>query len=656
MYKCKKTVSLALALLMCISILPVQGLANNNSTYEGDGFEVEYEIHEDGIDGRYRIEVELKNTGTEVLRNWALGFILPDADEVVARNGNSKVVYGPDDDGYVVFMNPGNKHQMDIAQNGGTMDFALTVTGDPGPPEAFVLREPELVDVTDDVTVTHNKPNLVVTNNDVQPDLSDWYIRLAYDDGINVNDIQQGSFVSQSQEDDSLLFRSLNENTTINVGGSKSMNIGHGIPDGQLDTAAVVVYKAVWGPWDNTPPSPTPEPTPSDPPTPSETPSPTPSPGEGDDDDDPYDPANPIPAHTVVIWEDDLYAWGSNSNGQLGIGTTGGIKTTPVPVPTPANFGDDGWEEVAIGRSHTLAVTSDGKLYAWGRNTEGQLGLGHTNPVTSPAQVVGVTGVDDDEWESVSAGNFHSIGITTDGKIYTWGSNTSGQLGRLVDANNPANKPAQVGSSANWDSVSAGASHTVAVNSDGGLYTWGSNTSNQLGRVPVPSTSPADRPGSVSGGDWVQVSAGGSHTAAVTGEGTLHAWGSNTYGQIGDNSTTSRAAPVTVGKLDDWESVTAGNAHTVALKSDGTLWAWGANDYRQLGYYRANKNSEKRPRNVVTSKLEKGEAKDSDDDNDKSEGDDEEPDDDEWLIVSAGSNHTVAYKNSGSVWTWVCFV
>ncbi len=266
-----------------------------------------------------------------------------------------------------------------------------------------------------------------------------------------------------------------------------------------------------------------------------------------------------------------LWAWGGNNAFHLGDGTTGGS-------PNPVQIGSaNDWRSVSAGGSHTVAIKTDGTLWAWGDNSQGQLGDGTSVPRVTPVQIGSET-----SWRAVSAGDSHTMAIKTDGSLWAWGDNSSWQLGRgetppfvLPDAPSPV----RVGSANNWQSVSAGYWHTAAIRTDGTLWAWGRiYWDYPLGQIIDRST-----PTQMGGANWQSVSADIWHTVATKTDGTIWAWGFNNYGQLGDGTTVSRSGPVRIGAASDWQSVSAGDRHTVAVKADGSLWAWGYNEYNQLG-------------------------------------------------------------------------
>jgi len=266
-----------------------------------------------------------------------------------------------------------------------------------------------------------------------------------------------------------------------------------------------------------------------------------------------------------------LWAWGSNNYGQLGLGDT-------IDRNVPTYFGaDTDWKLIMPGGGHSLAIKTDGTLWAWGSNNYGQLGLGDTTNRNIPMQIV-----TDTDWTSVEAGNDYSFAIKTDGTLWAWGSNNFGQLGN--GSSGPgANKnvPVQVGADTDWRAVSCRIYHAIAIKTDGTLWAWGSNNYGQLGLGDTTNRfTPAQI---VTDTDWTSVEAGNDYSFAIKTDGTLWAWGNNVGGKLGLGDATNRNVPTQIGIGTDWVAVVAGSTHSLALKTDGTLWAWGSNNYGQLG-------------------------------------------------------------------------
>jgi alpha-tubulin suppressor-like RCC1 family protein len=273
---------------------------------------------------------------------------------------------------------------------------------------------------------------------------------------------------------------------------------------------------------------------------------------------------------------DELWMWGRqgfSSTGPLGVND---ITSKSTPVTTFA--GGTNWKQVSGGNTYTAAIKTDGTLWTWGLGTSGQLGNATITNVSTPV----TTFAGGTNWKQVSAGSLHCAAIKTDGTLWTWGNGTNGRLGNAVTTNVSTPVTTFAGGT-NWKQVSTGSFHTAAVKTDGTLWTWGNGTNGQLGDNTI--TSKSIPVTTFAGGtDWKQVAGGGRHTAAIKTDGTLWAWGQNTYGQLGDNTITSKSIPVTTfAGGTNWKQVSSGLSHTAAIKTDGTLWAWGQNTYGQLG-------------------------------------------------------------------------
>jgi len=320
--------------------------------------------------------------------------------------------------------------------------------------------------------------------------------------------------------------------------------------------------------------------------------------------------------HTGAIKTDGTaWTWGLGTSGQLGDATIVS-KSSPVQVTVYA----ENWSSVAVGGQHTAVIKTDGTLWCWGRNFEGQLGDNTITHKSSPVQTV-TFGTN---WSKVACGGFHTAVIKTDGTLWTWGQNTSGQLGDNTLTNKSS--PVQVFGFANtWSSVAGGANNTAAIKTDGTLWTWGYNAYGALGdNTTVPRSYPVQP---VTGGtNWSKVACGNYHTAAIKTDGTLWNWGSNAYGQLGDNTKIHRSSPIqVVGFATNWSSVSCGYFFTAAIKTDGTLWTWGRNSEGVLG----DNTTIHRSSPIQTIAF----------------GTD-------WNKVACEHRHTGAIKTDGTLWNW----
>jgi len=285
-----------------------------------------------------------------------------------------------------------------------------------------------------------------------------------------------------------------------------------------------------------------------------------------------------------------LWSWGRNTLGQLGNGS-GSANNAPKPDKVDK---DTNWGAFAAGEFHSLAVKRNGTFWVWGANNKGQLGIGgstdllrHSSPVliTTPAGVTAVI--------AIAAGGGHSALFTASGASYAWGDNLRGQLGTGGSVNNlttSSTVPLPVATDVvGWVAVDASAQHTIARRSNGSLWVWGDNGSGQGGIDPVGSAV-IDAPRQITAAaNWSVVAGGLLHTAALLADGTLWSWGGNSFGQLGDGSTADRFAPqqITVtappSLANQWFALSAGDGHTLGLQADGSLWAWGDNSAGQLG-------------------------------------------------------------------------
>jgi alpha-tubulin suppressor-like RCC1 family protein len=257
------------------------------------------------------------------------------------------------------------------------------------------------------------------------------------------------------------------------------------------------------------------------------------------------------------------------------------------------------FRSVSAGVQHNCGVTPDNKAYCWGSNFGGGLGDGTTTNRTQPVRVLGGLA-----FAQVSAGGQQSCGVTTSNLAYCWGSNLSGELGSGTitgpencsrpDRDIPCStRPVRVRGGLTFAQVSAGARHTCGVTTSNLTYCWGYNANGQLGNgtdtgpeTCLDNVPCSTRPVRVVGGILFRaVSAGGtrSHTCGVTPANVAYCWGSNSSGQLGDDTRTRRVRPVRVRGGLAFRQVSAGASHTCGVTPTNAAYCWGRDFYGQLG-------------------------------------------------------------------------
>jgi len=268
----------------------------------------------------------------------------------------------------------------------------------------------------------------------------------------------------------------------------------------------------------------------------------------------------------------DVWGFGNNDNGRLGLGTTGGTHRVPEKLT-----GMGGVAHVAAGEAFSLALKGDGSVWGWGYNGYGQVGDGTTMERTAPVTVSGLgagSGV-----VAIAAGRWHSLAVKSDGTLWGWGYDYSGQLGSGTGGYKT--EPMLIGSVGNVVAVSAGDYHTVVLKGDGTVWCAGGNGYGQLGTGGGSSSTFVQVP-NLSG--VVAVGAGSQFSVALKSDGTLMAWGYNSEGELGNGGTAHSGTPVAVSSLSGVVALSSSN-HTLAVRNNGaeTIWAWGYNSNGQVG-------------------------------------------------------------------------
>lgn len=265
-----------------------------------------------------------------------------------------------------------------------------------------------------------------------------------------------------------------------------------------------------------------------------------------------------------------VWQWGQDP-------ASGHSNTVPAQVSGISNV-----IALAAGVVHALALKSDGTVWAWGVNNLGQLGNGMNSGESSvPVQVSDLSSA-----VAIAAGALHSVALKSDGTVWAGGDNSYGELGQGTILETGSNVPVQVSNLGNVVAIGAGVYDSFAVKSDGTVWAWGSNENGRLGNGTYSNSSVPVQVSGLTGA--VAVTGGGGHSAALKSDGTVWTWGLNSHGQLGNGTNMNSNVPVQasgVNGLGGIVAVVAGNSHTLAYESDGTVWAWGDNTYGELGLY-----------------------------------------------------------------------
>jgi alpha-tubulin suppressor-like RCC1 family protein len=319
--------------------------------------------------------------------------------------------------------------------------------------------------------------------------------------------------------------------------------------------------------------------------------------------------------HSVALRSDGtLWAWGRNFAGELGDGNAPNNSSLPVQVSGLTNM-----VALSTNGNHTLALRADGTVWAWGYNANGQLGNGTSSYQRFPGQVSGLTGV-----VALSTGANHSIAVRADGTIWTWGWNYHGQLGNGTVGGNQLTAQMVPGLT-DMVAVAGGYNTSIAVRSNGTLRTWGYNSKGQLADGTYVNRASPVIPIGLSNAVTSRINAGVFHSLWLAPDGTVRAWGANSYGQLGDGSFTQRTTGVTVPNLNRVVGLSGGVRHSVVVRGDGTVRTWGDNAYGQLG---TGAGPSPQPNHVAVPSLAN------------------------MVAVSAGYYHTLALRADGTVWSW----
>jgi alpha-tubulin suppressor-like RCC1 family protein len=313
---------------------------------------------------------------------------------------------------------------------------------------------------------------------------------------------------------------------------------------------------------------------------------------------------------TIVLKSDGtVWTWGANFDGKLGVGETNTVRSSvPMEVHGPGNIGYfNSVKAVMGGEIHNVALKSDGTVWAWGWNAFGQLGNGTTSDSWTPTQA-GLTANPPLTNVTMLGGRpYFTLAVKTDGSIWAWGMNQFGQMGNgtvTPFSSPPVSVPGMVTNS--WPGglinsprqVTCGYQFGAALLTNGTVWTWGSGTHGELGQGAVTTSY---YPAQVSGlTNITAISAGWFHILALKSDGTVWDWGNNTSGELGDGTVINRSNAVQVLNVSNIVSVTGGDSHSSALAANGIVWKWGRNDVGELGIGNADNNAHPFATNILT--------------------------------------------------------
>ena len=347
-----------------------------------------------------------------------------------------------------------------------------------------------------------------------------------------------------------------------------------------------------------------------------------------------------------------IYSWGDNGTGHLGDGTNT-TRLTPVKVKKPANASKGFiFTKVDAGDHSALAMGSDGNIYTWGLNSSGQLGDGTTENRNRPAPVKKPDGAAPGfTWKQANTRWDHTVALGSDGNLYAWGLNAYGQLGNTSvprGPNNPAaysTKPVPVSKPAGitFTQPATGRYSSMAMGSDGKLYAWGWNSNGRLGDGTTTDRLAPTQVLQPNGVTFSQFNVGADYSFAITTNGDLYGWGWNDSGRLGDGTTTDRHVPTLIPRPDGtpagftWKQVMGRDYHGMGIGSDGNLYTWGVNWYGDLGLpdvptgqtsYITRPRPVKKPRPSVPGQETS------------------------WVQIYAGWEQSLALGSDGNLYTW----
>lgn len=350
-------------------------------------------------------------------------------------------------------------------------------------------------------------------------------------------------------------------------------------------------------------------------------------------------------SHSAALKADGtVWSWGYTGYGLMGVGSQAVTQGVPTRAKNTDGTTFAGVSGISAGTFHTVAVKADGTVWAWGTNQSGALGDGSTTARGNPVQVKDSLGIPFTNAIQVSAREIHTLALKSDGSVWAWGDNRASVLGDGTTATRLNPVPVLAAGGGVFTGVvaiAAGTSHSMALRTDGTVWTWGTDYfgfgrlgNGTTGTVAAAPVRVEVTPG-VALANVLSIAAGYDHSLAITSDGTAYAWGFNTNGTLGDGTTTSRSRPAVVkdlagNALTAIVAVAAGNRFSMYLKSDGTVWASGINNVGQLG----DNTTAAFQINPTLVKTAAGSTFGSVD------------------RIAATWDHTVVRRSDGTVWAW----
>lgn len=297
-----------------------------------------------------------------------------------------------------------------------------------------------------------------------------------------------------------------------------------------------------------------------------------------------------------------VFGWGRNHAGQLGDGTTTN-RTTPVFITFNGLNQNETITELATGNNFTLALTSEGRVFAWGNGANGRLGTGNTTAQLTPT-LISFPGLNQNETiVRVTTGGQHALSYTSENRLFTWGANIAGTLGVSTSTAGSSSTPMLISLPLNPNEtivdIEAGSEHSVVLTSDGRVFAFGSNGRRQIGDHTTvtsrqePTLTVFSNITFLANEKITSITTGDFHTVGITSANRMISWGSNEFGQlgfgpVGNDWVTNPERPrlTTLNNLAQSETLitaSAGRGHVIVLLSSGRVYSWGFNEFGQLG-------------------------------------------------------------------------